>query len=271
MTKDFFSKLNSDILSKIFVESQNVRFYRVCTTFNEISKNPTNRANFFHKRFKENGGISVLHMITSFKNISNFEELIMVFINRGIYPTYPEISIVDKIMVHGWSNVLQRLLMVATVSETEIDDYNQHKITPIININEYKLSSFEAMIKNGHYDVLRLLYSAHEIKSDSIELVDGDSDKYSLEKDAFIHSKFKLKVYETTKVETINTHIIPNQNTETYIVSKDLGRFKGYDVTHVGNFMETDFECSKEHNKPSKINRFGRIYSMIKTVGQTLK
>ncbi|OMJ27293.1 hypothetical protein AYI69_g3275 [Smittium culicis] len=91
-----------------------------------------------------------------FKNISNFEELIMVFINRGIYPTYPEISIVDKIMVHGWSNVLQRLLMIATVSETEIDDYNQHKITPIININEYKLSSFEAMIKNGRCDVLRL-------------------------------------------------------------------------------------------------------------------
>ncbi|OMJ12108.1 hypothetical protein AYI69_g9562 [Smittium culicis] len=75
MPNYFVASLDYDLLSKIFIESQNTHFVKVCKKFNEVSRDPISRANFIQKKFDKSQSNSIFDFLKKYKNIIRDEEM----------------------------------------------------------------------------------------------------------------------------------------------------------------------------------------------------
>ncbi|PWA03570.1 hypothetical protein BB558_000297 [Smittium angustum] len=180
------NKISSyEILTKIFILSQNPEVRFVSHEFHEISALNSVRVSFLLKKFGKKRVLEISNdSFISFPNLFRKQELVLKLLKKGATPESKSKQDLFRISIkRGWKKVTKHLLNLFTETTKEnFQDVVQDRINengvqrtilqqeglkyykPTIDINYGYGKLFELAISNKHTDIVKQLLNAHLIK-----------------------------------------------------------------------------------------------------------
>ncbi|PVU84712.1 hypothetical protein BB559_007452 [Furculomyces boomerangus] len=167
--------LSIDILSQIFVESNNPNFALVSPTFFNLAHTKPVQADFLLKHFGHDVyNNNLLYKI--YPKLAKSEELALILLNKGVDPTLGYPSMLDYTLRFGWTKVLHRILCMYKLvkmqkgeqrdANVSIFEYRneKHIVEPLIDINRLSRIYINYIRNNGDIEMLKQLLNAHKIR-----------------------------------------------------------------------------------------------------------